>query len=560
MAVVDTHDRGSAPGNGKAEARAGKVKQGVPGGSMMALDLGLPTDSGQRVTVTKSLTCTAVYRAVSILATTIATLPIHVRRRTMTAGQPSREILFEGPHVDWLKRPNPEQTHVMFFEHLVASVALRGNFYAEIVRGPMGIEVWPLPPNRVELGRNTRTNELGYVVNGDNGKIILLPKDVLHVAIMGDGLVGMSPIALARESIGLAIAAEKSGSSLFGSGFMPSGVLKHPMKLSPEAFDNLRKQKMDRGDGKRRVLILEEGMDWASTTIDPKDGQFLETRTFQVQEIARLFGVPPHMLADNTQAHFNNAAHQRDDFVQFTLGHWLKRIEEECDRKLLTKPDEFFRFDVTGLLRGDFDTQTTFLRKLVDMGAVSPNEIRAWYDLAPLPEGGDKYLLAHNLQSFELAMDPPEPEPEPAMQPDQPDAVSDPPMDDDPDDAVRMADAFGLMFRDAVGRVVNREVTALRRIAKGGEPEKKLKEFIKRHEEYVVGAFGPVWTARGMAAGRLADVRVERGASQYINDVRAKMTKAFAESGVDGLLKLALLWSEYRSANVESDWLERGYE
>ena len=544
------------------QTRARKIKPRLPDATLTAdLDIGGPTIAGTNVTPDNSLRFAPVYRAVSLISQTVGTLPIHVRKKSTTSsGRPSREVMTTGAAAEFLRSPNPEQTAVMFFENVCKSLGLWGNFIGEIVNTGAAFQVWPLPPDRVQLGRDKASN-LAYVVTDDTGqRVVLSPKDVIHIALMGDGIVGRSPISLGRQSIGLGLATEETGSSLFGNGVMPSGVLKHPGELSEKAQRNLKAQKLDKQTGpgrNRRVLILEQGMEWQQIGIPPEDAQFLETRTFQIQEIARWFGVPPHMLADNTQAHFNNSAQQRAEFVQFTIRHYLVRIEQELDRKLFpTSMDMVFKFDVQGLLRGDLDTQATFMRKLMEMSAISPNEIREAYDLNPIGPEGDEYFLGVNLQPIKEALEPPAPPPPmiPGNAPPDDDVEED---DDTESDEDRIGEAFKGLFRDAAGRVVHKEISMLRRILKAGDDvEAALKDFYQKHERQVKETFGPVWCAIAKANG--SEVDVDRGASRYVGTGKDLCLAMFREQGIEALHRFVLIWDDSRADNVAVDWLEAG--
>ncbi len=235
------------------------------------------------------------------------------------------------------------------------------------------------------------------------GQAVLRKEQVLHVAGPGwDGLVGKSVIALARESIGLGMAAEQFGASFFGNGAHMAGVLEHPGNLTEEAAERLRKQWRELYSGlsnAHRIAVLEEGMKYQRIGIPPEDAQFLQTREFQVEEVARWFNLPPHMLKDLRRSTFSNIEHQALEFVKYSLLPWLRRFEQAIKARLLAGEDEqdlYAEFSIEGLLRGDIESRYRAYATARQWGWFSANDVRRMENMDPI-EGGDVYLVPMNM-------------------------------------------------------------------------------------------------------------------------------------------------------------------
>ena len=286
---------------------------------------------------------------------------------------------------------------------------LHGNCYAQIHRtnGGRAIGLYPLAPNRVRVERED-SGEIVYQYTPTAGEkqfksseqVTLSSWNVLHIPALGfDGLIGYSPIAMARNAIGVAIATEEFGAKFFEQGARPSGILSHPGIIKD--FDKLREewQKIYGGSSNTgKVAILEEGMKYESIAIPPNDAQFLDTRKFQINEIARIFRIPPHMLAELERATFSNITHQSLEFVMYTLNPWLSRWEQCMNKALFLQSERgkfFVKFNVDGLLRGDIKTRYDAYAVGRQQGWLSTNDIRRLEDLNLIPEedGGDLYLI-----------------------------------------------------------------------------------------------------------------------------------------------------------------------
>jgi HK97 family phage portal protein len=368
------------------------------------------TTSGKPVTERSAMQMTAVHSCVRILSEAVASLPLHLYKQTET----SKEKATDHPLYLLLHdEPNPEMTSFIFRETLMTHLLLWGNAYAQIIRNGKGevIGLYPLMPNRMSVDRSdtgelyyTYTLAMGDVQNGKGNQVKLHSTEVLHIPGLGfDGLVGYSPIAMAKNAIGMAIACEEYGAKFFANGAAPSGVLEHPGTLKdPVRIRESWQQTFGGSSNSHKVAVLEEGMKYTPISISPEQAQFLETRKFQINEIARIFRVPPHMVGDLEKSSFSNIEQQSLEFVKYTLDPWVSRIEQSMIRSLLTKEEKkkyFIKFNVDGLLRGDYQSRMNGYATGRQNGWMSANDIRELENLDRIPEseGGDLYLINGNM-------------------------------------------------------------------------------------------------------------------------------------------------------------------
>lgn len=366
------------------------------------------TTSGKAVTEMSAMQMTAVYSCVRILSEAVAGLPLQLFRYNENGG---REKALDHPLYRLLHdEPNPEMTSFVFRETLMSHLLLWGNAYAQIVRNGRGevLGLYPLMPNKMKVDRGERGN-LYYEYSrttedtntlGKKQKVILRPSDVLHIPGLGfDGLVGYSPIAMAKNAIGLAIATEEYGAKFFANGATPGGVLEHPGIIKdPQKIRDSWNAAYQGSANAHKVVVLEEGMKYQSIGISPEQAQFLETRKFQINEIARIFRVPPHMVGDLEKSSFSNIEQQSLEFVKYTLDPWVVRWEQAMTRVLLLdseKPRYFIKFNLEGLLRGDYQSRMNGYAIGRQNGWMSANDIRELENLDRIPaeEGGDLYLI-----------------------------------------------------------------------------------------------------------------------------------------------------------------------
>ena len=373
--------------------------------------------SGKQVNERTSMQMTAVYSCVRILSEAVASLPLNVYRYTDTGGKEKAidHSLYRLLHDE----PNPEMSSFIFRETLMTHLLLWGNAYAQIIRNGKGevIALYPLMPDRMTVDRDSN-GRLYYKYRKSNddaptmesGVVSLAPSDVLHVPGLGfDGLVGYSPIAMAKNAIGLAIAAEEYGSKFYANGAAPSGVLEHPGTLKdPTRVRDSWNSTFGGSSNSHKVAVLEEGMKYTPISISPNEAQFLETRKFQINEIARIFRVPPHMVGDLEKSSFSNIEQQSLEFVKYTLDPWVIRWEQALYRTLLSEDEKktlFFKFNVEGLLRGDYQSRMQGYATARQNGWMSANDIRELEDLDRIPAelGGDLYLINGNMLPLESA-------------------------------------------------------------------------------------------------------------------------------------------------------------
>lgn len=372
--------------------------------------------SGKTVTQRSAMQMTAVYSCVRILAEAIAGLPLHVFEYTDTGMTKALDHpLFALLHDE----PNPEQTSFVFRETLMTHLLLWGNAYAQIIRNGKGevIALYPLMPDKMTVNRDEDGNlYYEYLTVGDDLRqqktmtVRLLPSEVLHIPGLGfDGLVGYSPIAMAKNAIGMGLACEEFGSKFFQNGAAPSGILSHPGTIKdPSKVRDSWQSTFGGSQNAGKVAVLEEGMSYTPISVSPSDAQFLESRKFQMEEIARIFRIPPHMLADLDKATFSNIEQQSLEFVIYTLNPWVARWEQSMQKALLNpneKKKYCIKFNVDGLLRGDYQSRMNGYATARQNGWMSANDIRSLenLDLIPDEQGGNLYLVNGNMMPLTAA-------------------------------------------------------------------------------------------------------------------------------------------------------------
>lgn len=356
---------------------------------------------GLEITDDAALSFSAYYRAVQLIASSMAIMPIKIYRkikegskvigREETGDHPSNDITSWSPD-------GGSTTSYMWRETQTGHACMRGNGVSELVRNNrgQGIRAYNLDPRKVSFYRHTANgvDERQYKVMDENGEKILTASQVIHIpALSWDGWIGKSPLRCARDTIGLALATEKFGATYFRKGARPLGFLTKPNILNKTQRDNLRSEWAELHEGIRNALsvgVLSGGLDWKQIGVSPEEAQFLLTRKFQVEEIARWFGIPPHMLANMDNAKFNNVEQTLIEFMIFTMFPWIKRWEGELNLKLFTPKEAFtyyaeFNFDA--LLRVDTKTKIDAYERLVKMGARTLDEVRGLDNLNPYPDG-----------------------------------------------------------------------------------------------------------------------------------------------------------------------------
>ncbi|MEU9789103.1 phage portal protein [Streptomyces sparsogenes] len=355
--------------------------------SLAALLGGGEGDAGVVVTETSSLHMPAVWRAVAVVANVSAALPLHV----YAAGTKDRTS------VALLEDPHPELTRFELWRLVYVHRLLWGNAYLQKVRDRAGrvVQLWPIRPDRVKVDREKpeEGNPGGKVfwVRDDNGvRQRLTSREILHLPALGyDGVTGCSPIRAAAEGIGLGLAAEKAAAKLYGSGNMISGVLQTEQRLTQEQAEQLKanwKAKLGGHQSAHDIAVLDSGASFHPVTMPYKDSQFLESRQFQVVEVARMFGVPLFLLMETQKSTSwgTGLEQQAQGFVTWDLAPtWLTPTEQRVTKELLPA-DQYAKYQLGGLLRGDSAARATFYRAMRDTGAFSADDIRDLEDLTPI--------------------------------------------------------------------------------------------------------------------------------------------------------------------------------
>lgn len=375
------------------------------------------SSSGKAVTERSAMQMTAVYSCVRILSEAVAGLPLHFYRYADDGG---KEKAIDHPLYSLLHdEPNPEMTSFIFRETLMTHLLLWGNAYAQIIRNGKNevIALYPLMPNKMDVSRD-KSGQLYYTyvtqpeeAHTMKGNIVYLnPSEVLHIPGLGfDGLVGYSPISMAKNAIGMAVACEEYGAKFFANGAAPGGVLEHPGTIKdPQRVRESWQSTFGGSGNSNKVAVLEEGMKYTPIGISPEQAQFLETRKFQINEIARIFRVPPHMVGDLEKSSFSNIEQQSLEFVKYTLDPWIVRWEQSIRRALLSSEEKqkyFVKFNLEGLLRGDYQSRMNGYAIGRQNGWMSANDIRELenQDRIPAEEGGDLYLVNGNMMPLKDA-------------------------------------------------------------------------------------------------------------------------------------------------------------
>lgn len=502
---------------------AWRVNEDLPDGHWVLRWLGGQSEAGVVVNETTALNSLLVVSCVRILAETVATLPLPLYQRLAPRGRERarQHSLYAILHDE----PNPYMSSVTYFERMTAHLALWGNHYSRIERRGGDVRaLWPLHPRQVEPFQ-TETGELRYRIDGNQDNT-LPASDILHVpGLSVDGVKGLSPLSMMRQAVGLAVAAESYGARFFANDARPSILLKHPGVLGEEARTNLREswQELHGGSNRGGVGILEEGLDLATVGMPPQDAQFLETRRFQVQELARFFRIPPHLLADveRSTSWGSGIEQQNIGFVVYTMRPWLVRIEKEINRKLIPADERgryYAEFLVDGLLRGDLAARKDYYATARQWGWMSANDILELENQNPIPNG-DVYLQPLNMI-------------EAGTQPDQ-----SPEPDTGPERSYRgeyrsareersvtarrrLANAHVAVYRDAIGRLIRIEQQEVRKAIRTHLRERSADSFEQWLRDYYYERFpdraiadmrGPVSALMTAIAGEVLD---EMGADE----------------------------------------------
>lgn len=430
------------------------------------------TGTGLAITPDSALSSTAVYGCVRVLAESCASLPLILYRRRQDGGKDRADDRREYELLH--DQPNSWQTSFEFVELMLHHLALRGNSVNEVRfdRGGRAESIQPIHPDHIEASQTSggliRYNVRDPLRPQRRKKLLITGRDVLHVRSMScDGIWGLNPIQTLRRAIGLPLYQDEFASRFFQQGVQPSGVYSHPTELSDKAFARLQQQMADHAGAhnSHRTLILEGGMEWKQVSMTNRDAQFLEARKFSIDEIARIFRIPPHMIQNLDKATFSNIEQQSIDFVVHSLRPWLVRIEQALKRDLALEPGLFAEFLVDGLLRGDMETRFAAYALAIQNEIYTPNEVRAMENRNPM-QGGDELR-------------------NPITAPRQKPAES---------DAARLQAAF---IDDVAGRIAAAELGELRKRAKHAAADSDrwqqwLSGYYEQHARYIDRAVAPL--------------------------------------------------------------------
>ena len=365
--------------------------------------------SGKAVNARTAIQMSTVYACVRVIAETIASLPLHVYESNEGGSAKAvKHPLYHLIHDE----PNPEMTSFVWRETMLTHLLLWGNSYSQVIRNGRGqvVGLYPLLPDYMEVDRDSKGVLTYKYTNAEGVSRWLRPEDVLHIPGLGfDGIIGYSPVAMEKNAIGLGISAEEYGNKFFSNGARPSGILTHPNTVKdPAALRASWNAAYGGTSNASRVAVLEEGMTFTPLSMPNNEAQFLETRRFQVEEICRIYRVPPHMVGDLSRATFSNIEHSSIDFAVHTIRPWLVRIEQAMNRALFPDREKgrfYVQFNLDGLMRGDYKSRMEGYAIARQNGWMSANDIRELENQNPIPveEGGAAYLCNGNMIPIKLA-------------------------------------------------------------------------------------------------------------------------------------------------------------
>jgi len=350
----------------------------------------------------KALTLSAVWCAIRLLAESVSSLPISVYSKQANGDKLEDS---KSPIYNLVKfKPNYYQNKITFFEYIMLCICTNGNAYAKIERNNSGTptQLLCIDPDNVTIV--IKDNELFYQVDNEG---VLDASDVLHFkTITDDGINGISPIDQCAKALNWSLSLEEFGATFFSNGAKPSSILQTDRALSDTALQRL-KTSFNNNYGKLKnsnsTIVLEEGLTFKPISISPEQAQFLASRTFSIEEVARIFRVGPHLLMDLTKSSFNNIEMQSQEFVTYTLMPYITRIEEEMNLKLFRTNElgkTFVEFNVNGLLRGDVKSRTEAYKTAITNGYMSINEVRQKENMNSI-DGGDKHFMQMNMTTIE---------------------------------------------------------------------------------------------------------------------------------------------------------------
>lgn len=516
---------------------------------------GRETSAGESVSEKNSLQCMAVWACVKCISDDIAKIPMYLYQRNNSG----KTKVFNRISNLFLQSANPEMSAFDFERTLTAHVCGWGNGYAEIEfdNSGMPLALWPLPPSIVQAKRDENTRELYYEVRVNPASPVRVPAwKMFHIKGLGfDGIIGYSPVQMHRETIGLSLAQQKFGSTFYGNGAYPGVMLSHPARLSVDAQNRLRKswdEILRSADKAHRTIILEEGMKPERMTINPDDAQYLEGRQFSIEDIARMYRVPPHKIQHLLRSTNNNIESQNTEYATDCLHAYAISWETEAVRKLFPAMSEeerakvFFRHDFTELLRGDSAARSAYYMNLRNIGAINGNEIREKEDLDPMPNG-DAYLVQGAMTTIDRVITgenfgaKPESAPPPDKTKEQKAAA-----------LSRIAENHEILLTEVFTRALKIESERVSKAAKKPDFDKFKDEFYKTHTDsilcgirFIIASYCETGAALGLAAVDSGVKAVKYSAGHCMRS-QENLTPATVEAAVLG-------WNEARARNYAAD-------
>ena len=371
------------------------IFSGTPKKEQRSINYSLPFGSSQEVSAETALTFSAVWAAMRLLSESISTLPVGVFRRENNGDniEVTSDLSFLVKY-----QPNTYQNKITFYERIIMDMLSDGNSYVQIVRNRNGRVIELLPLNYGDVDTYTLDNKLYY--SDEKSGETHDSDNILHFKMITgpDGITGLSPIEQCKNAIGWGIQVQEYSSTFFKNGGKLSGVLESDRALSEQAVDRLRSsfnKNYGTLSGANQTAVLEEGLKYKSISVTPDQAQFLASRQFSVEEVARIFGIPPHLLRDLSKSSFNNIEMQSQEFVSYSLMPFLTKIELEMSLKLFRRNNvgrEYIKFNVNGLLRGNVKDRADYYKTAITNGWMSVNEVRQKEDLNRIEDGDNNYL------------------------------------------------------------------------------------------------------------------------------------------------------------------------
>ncbi len=360
-----------------------------------SINYSLPFGPAQQVSAESALTFSAVWAAMRILSESISTLPVGVFRKENNGDNTeiTTDLAFLVKY-----QPNSYQNKITFYEKIIMDMLSDGNSYVKIVRNGAGRVIELLPINYSDVEIYTLENKLYY--SDEKTGETHDSENILHFKMITgpDGIKGLSPIEQCRKAIGWGMDVQEYSSTFFKNGGKLSGILESDRALSEQAIDRLRNSfNSNYGtlSGSNQTAVLEEGLKYKSISVTPDQAQFLASRQFSVEEVARIFGIPPHLLRDLSKSSFNNIEKQSQEFVSYSLMPYINKLELEMSLKLFRKNAigrEYIKFNVNGLLRGNVKDRADYYKTAITNGWMSVNEVRQKEDLNRIEDGDNNYL------------------------------------------------------------------------------------------------------------------------------------------------------------------------